>query len=81
MFSIHDISESETMNPVVTNHLSFFFNRITVPYWTWAQCDNCSRWRRLTTGMTAEYLPDKWFCRMNSDAQFKLVGFDFVYGI
>jgi arginase family enzyme len=28
--------------------------------------------------MTSEYLPDKWFCHMNSDAQFKLVGFDFV---
>ncbi|CAG2184737.1 MORC [Mytilus edulis] len=45
--------------------------RQTVPDWTWAQCDNCLRWRRLTTGMTSEDLPDKWFCHMNADAQFK----------
>ncbi|VDI48480.1 MORC family CW-type zinc finger protein 3-like isoform X1 [Mytilus galloprovincialis] len=45
-------------------------NQQTVPDWTWAQCDNCLRWRRLTTGMTSEDLPDKWFCHMNADAQF-----------
>ena len=77
MFSIHDISESKTLNPFMNK----FFNRITVPDWTWAQCDNCLQWRRLTTGMRSENLPDKWFCHMNSDAQFKLVGFDFVYGV
>jgi hypothetical protein len=36
---------------------------------------------KVCPGMTSEYLPDKWFCHMNSDAQFKLVGFDFVYGV
>lgn len=41
-----------------------------VPDWTWAQCDNCLKWRRLTSGMRPENLPDKWFCHMNADAQF-----------
>lgn len=57
------------------------FCRQTVPDWTWAQCDNCLRWRRLTTGMTSEDLPDKWFCHMNADAQFKYVHILILYEI
>ncbi|XP_052810942.1 MORC family CW-type zinc finger protein 3-like isoform X2 [Mya arenaria] len=41
-----------------------------LPDWTWAQCDNCLRWRRLPAGISADSLPDKWFCKDNPDATF-----------
>ncbi|KAK3594491.1 hypothetical protein CHS0354_030011 [Potamilus streckersoni] len=44
--------------------------QVKLPDWTWAQCDNCLKWRRLPTGLNAGGLPDKWYCRMNPDASF-----------
>ncbi|XP_052810940.1 MORC family CW-type zinc finger protein 3-like [Mya arenaria] len=41
-----------------------------LPDWTWAQCDNCLSWRRLPAGISADSLPDKWFCKDNPDATF-----------
>ncbi|KAK3594490.1 hypothetical protein CHS0354_030010 [Potamilus streckersoni] len=40
------------------------------PDWTWAQCDNCLKWRRLPAGINPEDLPEKWYCHMNPDASF-----------
>jgi hypothetical protein len=33
---------------------------------TWAQCDTCEKWRVLI-GTSDEDLPDKWFCKNNTD--------------
>ena len=43
------------------------------PDWTWAQCDQCLKWRRMPDGITDKDLPDKWFCRMNRDLTHKYV--------
>ncbi|KAM4700178.1 MORC family CW-type zinc finger protein 3-like [Discoglossus pictus] len=39
------------------------------PDQTWAQCDRCLRWRKIPDGMGK--LPDKWYCEMNTDPQFR----------
>ncbi|GFS21431.1 MORC family CW-type zinc finger protein 3 [Elysia marginata] len=38
-----------------------------LPDWTWAQCDQCLKWRRLPDTIDPESLPDKWYCRYNRD--------------
>ncbi|KAM4700653.1 MORC family CW-type zinc finger protein 3-like [Discoglossus pictus] len=40
-----------------------------IPDQTWAQCDRCLRWRKIPDGMGK--LPDKWYCEMNTDPQFR----------
>uniref|UniRef100_A0A8C5PB05 MORC family CW-type zinc finger 3 n=1 Tax=Leptobrachium leishanense TaxID=445787 RepID=A0A8C5PB05_9ANUR len=35
----------------------------------WVQCDSCLKWRKLPDSMGN--LPDKWYCRMNLDPQFR----------
>ncbi|XP_053483636.1 MORC family CW-type zinc finger protein 3-like [Ictalurus furcatus] len=35
------------------------------------QCDNCLKWRKLPDGIDPKKLPEKWFCRMNADPQFR----------
>ncbi|XP_051751646.1 MORC family CW-type zinc finger protein 3b [Ctenopharyngodon idella] len=42
---------------------------LKVPDQVWVQCDSCLKWRRLPDGITE--LPDKWFCSMNYDPQFR----------
>ncbi|PVD28371.1 hypothetical protein C0Q70_10958 [Pomacea canaliculata] len=37
------------------------------PDWTWAQCDNCLKWRKLPDGTDPASLPDKWYCYNNRD--------------
>ncbi|NXE07583.1 MORC3 protein, partial [Lophotis ruficrista] len=39
------------------------------PDQTWVQCDGCLKWRKLPDGM--EHLPDKWYCSLNPDPQFR----------
>ncbi|XP_032386265.1 MORC family CW-type zinc finger protein 3a isoform X2 [Etheostoma spectabile] len=41
------------------------------PDQSWVQCDECLRWRKLPDGIDYSKLPDKWFCRMNPDPQFR----------
>ncbi|XP_060944504.1 MORC family CW-type zinc finger protein 3-like [Limanda limanda] len=41
------------------------------PDQNWAQCDDCSRWRKLPDGIDSDKLPEKWFCRLNPDPQFR----------
>ncbi|XP_060785437.1 MORC family CW-type zinc finger protein 3-like [Neoarius graeffei] len=41
------------------------------PDQTWVQCDDCQKWRKLPDGIHSKQLPDNWFCRMNSDPQFR----------
>ncbi|TSU63004.1 Protein dopey-2 [Bagarius yarrelli] len=41
------------------------------PDQNWVQCDACSQWRKLPDGIDTELLPDKWFCYMNPDPQFR----------
>ncbi|RUS81130.1 hypothetical protein EGW08_011116, partial [Elysia chlorotica] len=38
-----------------------------LPDWTWAQCDHCLKWRRLPDSINPESLPEKWYCRYNTD--------------
>uniref|UniRef100_UPI00398F80F8 MORC family CW-type zinc finger protein 3-like n=1 Tax=Pristiophorus japonicus TaxID=55135 RepID=UPI00398F80F8 len=42
-----------------------------VPDQVWAQCDGCLKWRKLPVGMNPDTLPDKWFCSMNPNSQFR----------
>uniref|UniRef100_A0A8C5IE49 MORC family CW-type zinc finger 3 n=1 Tax=Junco hyemalis TaxID=40217 RepID=A0A8C5IE49_JUNHY len=39
------------------------------PDQTWVQCDACLKWRKLPDGI--EQLPDKWYCSLNPDPQFR----------
>ncbi|XP_073524489.1 MORC family CW-type zinc finger protein 3 [Phyllobates terribilis] len=39
------------------------------PDQTWAQCDSCLKWRKLPDAMGK--LPQKWFCYLNPDPQFR----------
>ncbi|NWX92597.1 MORC3 protein, partial [Nothoprocta pentlandii] len=39
------------------------------PDQTWVQCDGCLKWRKLPDGI--EHLPDKWYCSLNPDPQFR----------
>ncbi|XP_037542103.1 MORC family CW-type zinc finger protein 3a [Nematolebias whitei] len=41
------------------------------PDQNWVQCDDCLKWRKLPDGIDVSKLPDKWFCRMNPDPQFR----------
>ncbi|XP_030614739.1 MORC family CW-type zinc finger protein 3a [Archocentrus centrarchus] len=41
------------------------------PDQNWVQCDKCLRWRKLPDGYDVNKLPDKWFCQMNPDPQFR----------
>ncbi|KAF7689536.1 hypothetical protein HF521_012889 [Silurus meridionalis] len=42
-----------------------------VPDQIWVQCDSCLKWRRLPDGFECSRLPEKWFCNMNHDPQFR----------
>ncbi|XP_043927483.1 MORC family CW-type zinc finger protein 3 [Protopterus annectens] len=41
------------------------------PDQNWVQCDACLKWRKLPDGIIPEKLPEKWFCYMNPDPQFR----------
>ncbi|KAG7331387.1 hypothetical protein KOW79_005356 [Hemibagrus wyckioides] len=41
------------------------------PDQNWVQCDECMRWRKLPDCIDVLCLPEKWFCRMNPDPQFR----------
>ncbi|XP_065107824.1 uncharacterized protein [Paramisgurnus dabryanus] len=41
------------------------------PDQNWVQCDDCLKWRKLPDGIDTDKLPDKWFCHMNPDTQFR----------
>ncbi|XP_071374186.1 MORC family CW-type zinc finger protein 3a [Centroberyx affinis] len=41
------------------------------PDQNWVQCDECLRWRKLPDGIDCTLLPEKWFCRLNPDPQFR----------
>jgi len=32
----------------------------------WVQCEKCEKWRKLPPRITAQDLPDKWYCDMNT---------------
>ncbi|XP_078734397.1 MORC family CW-type zinc finger protein 3 [Lampetra fluviatilis] len=42
---------------------------IEKPDQIWAQCDSCLKWRKLPDDIGK--LPDKWYCRLNPDPQFR----------
>uniref|UniRef100_A0AAY5EUT2 CW-type domain-containing protein n=1 Tax=Electrophorus electricus TaxID=8005 RepID=A0AAY5EUT2_ELEEL len=42
------------------------------PDQVWVQCDSCLKWRRLPDGFDCSRLPEKWFCNMNHDPQFRM---------
>ncbi|RVE57912.1 hypothetical protein OJAV_G00203850 [Oryzias javanicus] len=37
----------------------------------WALCEECLKWRKIPDGIDDSELPDKWFCWMNPDNQFR----------
>ncbi|XP_054888271.1 MORC family CW-type zinc finger protein 3a isoform X2 [Poeciliopsis prolifica] len=41
------------------------------PDQNWVQCDGCLRWRKLPDGIDVNKLPEKWFCSLNPDPQFR----------
>ncbi|KAF4075187.1 hypothetical protein AMELA_G00231580 [Ameiurus melas] len=42
-----------------------------IPDQAWVQCDSCLKWRRLPDGFDCSRLPEKWFCNLNHDPQFR----------
>uniref|UniRef100_A0A3Q1JS39 CW-type domain-containing protein n=1 Tax=Anabas testudineus TaxID=64144 RepID=A0A3Q1JS39_ANATE len=55
-------------NPACTTPVEDTMKR---PDQNWVQCDECLQWRKLPDGINHEKLPDKWFCHMNPDPQFR----------
>ncbi|KAM9486520.1 uncharacterized protein Hap1MRO34_006524 [Clarias gariepinus] len=41
------------------------------PDQNWVQCEQCLKWRKLPDCVDIERLPKKWFCKMNSDPQYR----------
>ncbi|XP_027879044.1 MORC family CW-type zinc finger protein 3a isoform X1 [Xiphophorus couchianus] len=41
------------------------------PDQNWVQCDGCLQWRKLPDGIDVTKLPDKWYCLLNPDPQFR----------
>ncbi|XP_008399230.1 MORC family CW-type zinc finger protein 3a isoform X2 [Poecilia reticulata] len=41
------------------------------PDQNWVQCDGCLQWRKLPDGIDVNKLPDKWYCLLNPDPQFR----------
>ncbi|XP_034091014.1 MORC family CW-type zinc finger protein 3-like isoform X1 [Gymnodraco acuticeps] len=41
------------------------------PDQNWVQCDECLRWRKLPDGIDDLKLPEKWYCHLNPDPQFR----------
>lgn len=35
------------------------------PVAEWVQCDTCGKWRKLPLNVTADSLPEQWYCSMN----------------
>lgn len=44
---------------------------IEKPDQTWVHCDSCQKWRKLPDGVDSKKLPDKWYCHLNPDPQFR----------
>ncbi|XP_073329206.1 MORC family CW-type zinc finger protein 3a isoform X2 [Pagrus major] len=44
------------------------------PDQNWAQCDKCLKWRKLPDGIDCSKLPEKWYCALNPDPQFRSCG-------
>ncbi|XP_072300637.1 MORC family CW-type zinc finger protein 3a [Eucyclogobius newberryi] len=44
---------------------------IQKPDQNWVQCDGCCHWRKLPDGIDCTKLPDKWYCNLNPDPQFR----------
>ncbi|XP_062502442.1 MORC family CW-type zinc finger protein 3-like isoform X2 [Corticium candelabrum] len=49
---------------------------IVGPDQTWVQCDypDCLKWRKLPLGTDPDSLPEKWFCDLNPDLNFRSCG-------
>ncbi|XP_047456974.1 MORC family CW-type zinc finger protein 3-like isoform X2 [Mugil cephalus] len=60
-------------NPNSTVPVEDTMNR---PDQNWVQCDQCLKWRKLPDGIDNSKLPEKWFCRMNPDPQFRSCNVD-----
>ncbi|MGH0133903.1 UNVERIFIED_CONTAM: hypothetical protein FKN15_067389 [Acipenser sinensis] len=41
------------------------------PDQNWVQCDACLKWRKLPDGIDPDRLPEKWYCQMNPNTQFR----------
>ncbi|XP_058885069.1 MORC family CW-type zinc finger protein 3-like isoform X1 [Acipenser ruthenus] len=41
------------------------------PDQNWVQCDGCLKWRKLPDGIDPDRLPEKWYCHMNPNTQFR----------
>ncbi|KAK2839889.1 hypothetical protein Q5P01_013629 [Channa striata] len=59
---------SRSDNPNSTTPVEEIMKR---PDQNWVQCDDCLRWRKLPDGIDTHRLPEKWFCSMNPDPQFR----------
>ncbi|XP_062862001.1 MORC family CW-type zinc finger protein 3-like isoform X2 [Trichomycterus rosablanca] len=46
-------------------------DNVKEPDQIWVQCDDCLKWRKLPDGINTKKLPDKWFCQMNTDPQYR----------
>ncbi|PRQ42701.1 putative chromatin regulator PHD family [Rosa chinensis] len=59
---IEDLEFEEYEEPPVFGKRSIFIVRATGEHEQWAQCDGCSKWRRLPVDVL---LPSKWMCTDN----------------
>lgn len=58
---------NNNLNLFIPEQTLLVFCVLGLPDWTWVQCDNCLKWRRLPDGVESQNLPDKWFCYSNPD--------------
>ncbi|XP_046701192.1 MORC family CW-type zinc finger protein 3-like isoform X2 [Silurus meridionalis] len=63
-----EVNYRHKVNPNCTDS---FEDTVKRPDQNWVQCDDCMKWRKLPDGIVPEMLPEKWFCHMNSDPQFR----------
>ena len=65
LMKISTTSESpeHSMNPIVRNKEEISSDSSDAE---WVQCDGCGKWRKLPPDISADKLPDIWYCSMNT---------------
>lgn len=70
-FAVTDILLVDFLHALILLFFAFLCVYRKRPDQNWTHCDDCLKWRKLPDGIDCDKLPDKWFCRMNPDPQYR----------